>query len=544
MSKEEPGRLFNKMAKFVRNPLKDWSEIDKQPEADAASPDNGYSREMLREMIERRQRNDFVRRREFDQLRKLRQREAAGQSGDPGQGSGFSLQGSTNGKSHGRAVTLRKIDEIEEQMSRQWWKNREPGAEPADLAHGADPQVDAEVLADKQRRAYADTTPGVMPGSMPGGAGGPPSSLTAGVASELGDSRSPSLLSSVEEGLEEAAVRFAQGDDAGAEAILLQVVAADSAVADDPEAWLTLLDFYRATGDAEKFVAASTRYAQRMHRQGPEWVSLRALAHGARAHAAALRPDPASVITAHWRSEPHLIREGLIALTRALASAGAVWTLDWRALTSISPDCAAPMRVLFSHWAGSQVEIRFFGAARLAEVLERATPTAERATDEMWWRLRMATLRLSDEVDAFELVALQYCITYEVSPPPWEDPVCRYRSLDPAPVPASFPGMQESAPRGTDFGALVGDLSGETASGSASVWQRLDAEVAEIESPVVSCAALVRMDFTAAGELMTWAAAQEARGRKVHFKDLHRVMGIFFRLVGIDRHAQVSVRTR
>ena len=31
---------------------------------------------MLKEMIERKRRNDFVRRREFDQLRKLRQREA------------------------------------------------------------------------------------------------------------------------------------------------------------------------------------------------------------------------------------------------------------------------------------------------------------------------------------------------------------------------------------------------------------------------------------------------------------------------------------
>ena len=28
MAKEEPGRLLSKVAKFVRNPLKDWSELD------------------------------------------------------------------------------------------------------------------------------------------------------------------------------------------------------------------------------------------------------------------------------------------------------------------------------------------------------------------------------------------------------------------------------------------------------------------------------------------------------------------------------------
>ena len=59
-----------------RNPLKDWAELDA---ADTAAPETGYSREMLKEMIERRQRNDFVRRREFDMLRKMRRREAAGE---------------------------------------------------------------------------------------------------------------------------------------------------------------------------------------------------------------------------------------------------------------------------------------------------------------------------------------------------------------------------------------------------------------------------------------------------------------------------------
>src|SRR6478735_8193762 len=94
MPKEESGRLFSKVAKFVRNPLKDWSELDAPASAstsDSSLPaQQTYSREMLKEMIERRQRNDFVRRREFDMLRKLRQREAAG-ARDPGQPSSLNI---------------------------------------------------------------------------------------------------------------------------------------------------------------------------------------------------------------------------------------------------------------------------------------------------------------------------------------------------------------------------------------------------------------------------------------------------------------------
>src|SRR6516225_10814818 len=140
MGKEEANRLLSKVAKFVRNPLKDWSELDSE---EPAALENGYSREMLKEMIERRQRNDFVRRREFDMLRKLRQREAAGGRDAAASPSAFNIS-STSGKSEGRALTLKKIDEIEEQMSQQWWKARngrseekpdEPTGEPMAVQH-------------------------------------------------------------------------------------------------------------------------------------------------------------------------------------------------------------------------------------------------------------------------------------------------------------------------------------------------------------------------------------------------------------------------
>ena len=58
-----PG-LLSKVAKFVRNPTTNWTDLDKQdPE-----PDTGYSKQALKEMIERKRQNDFVRKREFDQL--------------------------------------------------------------------------------------------------------------------------------------------------------------------------------------------------------------------------------------------------------------------------------------------------------------------------------------------------------------------------------------------------------------------------------------------------------------------------------------------
>jgi hypothetical protein len=114
MADKESNGLLSKVVKFVRNPGSGWSE----GEQDAS--ESSYSKQMLKEMIERKRRNDFVRKREFDMLRKMRRSEVmAGQ--DPAARPSF-FQSSMPSKPDDRASTLKKIDEIEAQMSMQWWK--------------------------------------------------------------------------------------------------------------------------------------------------------------------------------------------------------------------------------------------------------------------------------------------------------------------------------------------------------------------------------------------------------------------------------------
>ena len=552
MSKEESGRLFSKVAKFVRNPLKDWSELDAPSSAtsDSSLPDQTYSREMLKEMIERRQRNDFVRRREFDMLRKLRQREAAAHAFEATvTPSSFNVNSSSE-KSEGRALTLKKIDEIEEQMSQQWWKGRGPNGEtlvnpPPDAGAETLPPVHVDDLLQPPpvHRAVAAVAP-VAAASAAASAGGAPPLLSSRLAHDGA--------------LEEAVIRFAHGDDAGAEAILLQALASDTppgtdgendaAAERDDNRWRTLFDLYRATGDAAKFAAARMRYAARMKRMGPDWVSLEELARSVKAVTASEEAEQGGGdgALADWNSPARLARDGLMSLTRALSQAGSVWTLDWRALTAIELEAAAPMRVLLTHWADSPVKLRFIGSAQLLAVLAEAAPNNERGTDDIWWQLHLAALRVMHLPDDFELVALNYCITYEVSPPSWQDPQGECTALA-APPPSKGSSVwsllssaeSESFPsHDTGFAALAGDLRGE----SLSSWQRLDTDLRHTTAPVISCAALLRMDLAAAGTLLSWVRARDANGERVQFVDAHRLIAALFGLVGIADHATVAVR--
>jgi len=344
---------------------------------------------------------------------------------------------------------------------------------------------------------------------------------------------------------------------AGAEAILLQALASESTPAADGEndaaaerddsRWRTLFDLYRATGDAAKFAAARMRYAQRMKRMGPDWVSLEELSRSVKAVTASEEAEHAGEGNmADWTSPARLARDGLMGLTRALSQAGSVWTLDWRSLTAVEAEAAAPLRVLLTHWADSPVKLRFIGTAQLLAVLAEAAPNNERGTDDVWWQLHLAALRVMHLPDDFELVALNYCITYEVSPPSWQDPQgeCTALAAPPPSRPSSVWSLLSSAEsesfptHDTGFAALAGDLRGE----SLSSWQRLDADLRHTTAPVISCAALLRMDLAAAGTLLSWVRARDADGERVQFVDAHRLIAALFGLVGITDHATVAVR--
>jgi hypothetical protein len=70
MADNEKGEsFFRKVARFVTNPTTDWTDISTRQE-DTRELD--LEKSELKAMIERKRRNDFVRKREFDMLRRVR----------------------------------------------------------------------------------------------------------------------------------------------------------------------------------------------------------------------------------------------------------------------------------------------------------------------------------------------------------------------------------------------------------------------------------------------------------------------------------------
>jgi len=584
-----PGGLLSKVVRFVRNPTVNWTDLDSIEE----DRESQYSKQMLKEMIERKRRNDFVRRREFDQLRKLRQRDTlqGHRVEDPTARTSF-FQSSMASPDE-RAVTLKKIDEIEAQMSQQWWKSKSSGdapsvlpgaaASPAPAPGAAVPAIEPPARAAGQAAARAPAAAqGPSPASAafaaamaatpmgeqafaptePLGLGGvPPLAAPAGLP-DAGVGQSTAQLQAValpekfvhEPDLEEAAIRFASGDYAGAESGLKEVLVQHQG--DDPqqqlEIWMTLFDLYRATGQQEPFDALAIDFAAQYGRSAPLWFSLpEQLGLAGMAPAlAADAPPAAPQRELNWNAQPVLTQQSIAALQALLGRSAPPWSLTWTRLTDIEASAVIPLAVLFEGWAEQDVQLNFLGAAALQAVLQAHTQSGDRAADPQWWRLRMAVLRVMGMADEFELVALDYCVTYEVSPPSWAAPRCGYAGDDGAPQPASqdapdsdmyASGFALSQP-GTIDEPPAGMLSGHIEGDAGAQLEPMDEMIRAGQPFNVACDRLIRIDFAAVGSVLNWAAAQQAKGHVIQFTNLHRLVAVLFNVIGVNEHAWIVPR--
>lgn len=573
MSKESgsPGKrgLLSKVVKFVSSPTTHWSDLDR-PENHGEASD---SRLALKEMIERKRRNDFVRNREFDLLRKARRREVSGIP-NPGNPSSFPPSSQFAGTGE-RARTLEKIDEIEKQMSSVWLRRKgEPSHTP--LSESPAPSTGpassalpgpahAPVASDFLAALNLETSP--LPETKLAEALPEPVAEDMAVPTTLPPMASPGSGLAAIEGfsdarqepeIEEAAIRFANGDIAGAEAGLLEVLRETDPRSEHQDIWLTLFDFYRAAGEQRKFDDAAIEFAGRFGRSAPQWA-LGPVLPSQNAALPVTEPAPLSGNTlAQWVAPSSMGVQSVAALNATLARQAPPWRIDWRYLKSIEPAALPVFAQAMQHWADTPVRISFLGGERLMQLLVDHSPTDDRSVDPMWWTARLALLRVQGEMDEFELVALKYCVTYEVSPPAWQEPSNGFSVMAAdgsstmgdlgdsrsSSLPSAFPaaglsslGESAAGSQGVFKVDLQGELLGDAEAALNSLGMASDTASIEFH-----CSQLKRVDFGAAGTLLNWATAQQGAGRQIVFKHVNRLVAAFFGVVGINEVARVRLR--
>lgn len=550
--------FFRKVVKFVANPSTEWNDLDGPA---TGSRESEFARHELKAMIERKRRNDFVRKREFDMLRKVRREGLSGEQLAALGGSSRiddSEARADNGIRPDIGVKA-KIDEIEQQMvgeSPTGSRRRTPEfynapTQPALL--GASAAAKTSPTATRGGAGGSPTTPATKDSSAAVAARGlaldtSTASFSNPLAMEVSE-----VVHDPE--LDEAVIAFANADFESCEQSLNGLIEGAGPRVDHAETWLVLFDLYRAIGQLPKFDSLAMDYVQRFGWSPPQWFSMpKLVAEAVSAQDDGSKSDVSVSSQVGWASPAHMDAEAVNKLRSQTLQMPMPWVFDWNALSSMDVEASALMSDLFRSWMPQQIDMRWLAGERLLAVLQEAAPTGVRDADPAYWQLRLDVLRMTNRADQFDEAAIDYCVTYEVSPPSWEPVSCTVR-FSGVGESANSPPMSLISEVSTSFmesqildevdmvqvasvelsGQLVGDID--------KILSRLTAKLSSSSVVNVSCARLIRVDFIAAGDLLNWVLARRSENRTVIFTDTHRLVALFFGAMGINEHAKIKVHS-
>jgi len=575
---KEGDSFFRKVARFVANPTTDWSEINSRQD----DPEGDLAKAELRAMVERKRRNDFVRKRELDMLRRIRREgltpeQLAALASSPSKLGDDERASEPNSKID--LGVKAKIDEIEQQMvgesfaTTQAVPKQQPGffetstrpvafastvsAPPMEPAGG---RVSEFSSPQEVQRLQAPTPPAsvTMGAAIPPLSDSPPSRLPdlppldMPLSFTLAESTPEVEVQEVvhDPELDEAVIAFANADYDTSERALTELVRPGGSRNLHGETWLVLFDHYRATGAQGKFEVLAVEYAQQFGLSAPQWFSMPKLV--AESTRQSNRSPMAKASQVSWTAPAAMTADDVSLLQKRSETLPMPWVFDWNALDDIEIEAAIQLRQVFRGWAQQQVDQRWIGGDRFLNQLKELAPVGERDTDPAMWMLRLEALRLANRPDQFDEAAIDYCVTYEVSPPSWERAKCRVRiggegTSTNSPATSTMQSEANSTfldtglPDAASMAAqleLMGQLSGDISDNLRT----MSGEVGEASLINISCTKLIRLDFMAAGDLLNWVLQRRSENRSVIFTDAHRLVALFFGAMGINEHAKVKVR--
>ena len=304
--------------------------------------------------------------------------------------------------------------------------------------------------------------------------------------------------------IEEVAIMYANGQAQVCKAMLAESLAGPNAL--DRSVWWMLFDLYHATGQQEAFDSLAIDYASRFETSPPTWS---APATDSQAGLAANQTFTGVLDAA---IAPQLDR-----LVTMAASSSAL-RLEFARVSDVTGEGATLLLAALKKLRKQDRPLIVAGAFDLAALLRSMVEVGKRDTDPALWLLLLEMLQFLDREKEFEETAMDYCVTYEVSPPSFEKP----RHVEAA-----------TAERGahmerSDRYMLPALMEGE----SSHLLDEIDVYISQYDTAVLDFSRLLRIDYTAASALLNRLRPLAAAGRKIEFRDMNHLVAALFRLQG------------
>jgi ABC-type transporter Mla MlaB component len=318
--------------------------------------------------------------------------------------------------------------------------------------------------------------------------------------------------------LEDAALRFASGHADQALALLEEGVQTDHDTKTSPLAWLALFDLQQRAGDKGAFDRFALLYVVQFERSAPPWEAAEKPLIGPRAGSAGYVGLTGKITSS--------VATQLEVLKRAMAKQIAEVRLDFMSVTGFDDEGARLLASALAEARRRKFVIALQRVEKLGPLLD-AVIRKGRDGGEGAWLLSLELLQWSNAHAAFEDRAVEYAVTFELSPPSWEPPAL--------PVATAAPAASGAEALSAESEML--SWSGVMTGSAAPQLSRLTEYAQGRSVTQVDMAAVERVDFVCAGALLNLINRIETQRKAVQVIGATPIIRALLLLIGISpRH--------
>ncbi|MCP5268010.1 MAG: STAS domain-containing protein [Zoogloeaceae bacterium] len=325
----------------------------------------------------------------------------------------------------------------------------------------------------------------------------------------------------IESDIEQAAILYANAQDDAAKAVLENAVQIHH-FAPGERLWLMLFDFYRLTNQRQPFDALGLEYARALEKSPPTWRSNEA------PKPVAKKAAPAGTVL--FKGDLTGDNDAAFAtLDQALGKSSKL-RIDLSKVQVIDDLGAERMLGVLAQIGKQKGELELVGRDALAAMIESRIEVGKRE-DAGCWLLLLELYQLMGKEDVFEDLAINYAVTFEMSPPSWEPK--RVAAAAPTPTPALALADQEGEdePVVQNF-SLKGDLKAERFAG-------LQAYFEDHNPVIIDFSAVTRIDFVSAGTLVNLLSPSRRAGKQVIIHHPNHLVAELLGVVGLRSVAEI-----
>ncbi|NTV69613.1 MAG: hypothetical protein HGA71_05640 [Azonexaceae bacterium] len=314
--------------------------------------------------------------------------------------------------------------------------------------------------------------------------------------------------------VEQVVVLYANGQD-GAARSLLETFVRSYHGREGRRFWLLLFDLLQATGERAAFEKLGADYAEACEMSPPTWSQQSPAAKQA---TGAVGPHKIFL-------QGVLTEEGALPVTELakLVEQKAQVTVDCTKLIGCDDEVAGQLADLLSRARKGRLAVTLIGTDVFIDRLNCRMVAGDTA-HEPSWRLLLELLQRHGTQDAFEERAVDFAVTFELSPPSWEPRVA-----------VAAPAVSAAAERPVDDAHyLSGDLKG-------CRFDELVAVIEGSEQPILDFSGVRRLDFVSAGQLVNRLAPYKAAGRDIVIRSPNHLVAELMAVVGLNKQARILV---